>query len=433
MPLSTTAENAAGYDAYVEAMSSYGADEEERARALTEVDPGFALGRAVWALTVAFGGIEGVDVDAEVTAARSGRADHAWERSLVGVLTTLVSEGPWSAYPDLLRHTDEHPGDLVGLELSAFLQSASTEPDRMAAIARRLRVALEAVGPNPSSYSGLAFVAEEAGDYDEALAWTDRLFGLRPDHILGAHVVAHVNFERAEHGPGRAWLTDWEGRGDRSSPYFGHLRWHRGLHELASGDGDAALATLREIGCDAGSLTVFGDLSGLGLRCRFAGLVTARDLPVGEEVAAMIDGATSSPPMFAARGLFVALTLAARDDAGGLRRLAASAEGSTAPGVAELVPGLAAALADFVEGADAATADGLLALEARFGRFGGSNAQREVLGDTLIEALIQSGRPQEAIARIDARLARRDSWVDRSRRARAGRARPHGAGASTPA
>ncbi len=419
MPLSTTADNAAAYDAYYESMSSFGADESDRARALTETDPGFALGRAVWAFTAAFNGIEGVDVEAEVAAAHDGRADHEWERSLVGLLTTLASGSPWAAYPDVVRHSEAHPGDLVGLELSIFLQSVSTEPDRMAAIATRGRAALQAVGPNPSSFSILGFVAEEANALDEALLWTDRLFDLRPDHILGAHVTAHVNFERAEHAQGRAWLADWATRADSSSPYIGHLRWHRGLHELASGDEAAALATLREIGADPGAFTAISDLAGLGLRCEHAGLLTAADLPVGAEVAGLVDGAASAAPMMAVRGLFVSLALAARGDADGLHRFGAFATESSAPGVAELVPGLATALADFVEGSNAAAADGLLALESRFGRYGGSNAQREVLDDTLIEALIRAGRPEEAIERIDARLARRDSRFDRGRRARA--------------
>jgi hypothetical protein len=351
---------------------------------------------------------------------------HDWERSLVGVLTTFVSEGPWAAYPDLLRHCVEHPGDVVGLELSAFLQSVSTEPGRMAAIERRSHATLSAIGPNPSSYSGLAFVAEEAGAFDEALAWNDRLFELRPDHILGAHVVAHVNFERNDHAHGLTWLRGWYERGDRTSPYFGHLRWHGGLHELASGDEQAALATLRHLGSDAGSFTAISDVAGLGLRSQLTGLVEPGALPLSESVGELIDGAAAGPPIATPRGMFVSLALAARGDAEGLRRYAACAGESAAPGVAELVPGLATALAAFVEGAYPVAADGLLALEDRFGRYGGSNAQREVLDDTLIEALIRAGRPDEAIARIDARLARRDSRLDRACRTRARRTRPLG-------
>lgn len=419
MPLSTTAENAAGYDAYVEAMSSFRADEEDRARSMTEVDPGFALGRAIWAFTAAFNGTEGVDIEAEVSAARVGRADHAWERSLVGALTTVASEGPWAAYPDVLRHADAHPGDVVGLELAAFLQNTSTEPGRMAEIGRRSTASLAAIGPNPNAYSALSFVAEEAGRYEEALDWADRLFELRPDHILGAHVVAHVNFERADHADGLAWLTGWFDRGDRTSSYFGHLRWHRGLHELASGDEAAALETLRQIGSDAEAFSAIADLGGLGLRCQHLGLVTPENLPVGDAVAELVDEAAAAPPMMAGRGMFVALALTARGDAEALRRYSDIAKKATAPGAVELVPGLATALAGYVEGAWAAACDGLLALEDRFGRYGGSQAQRELLTDTLIESLIQAGRPEEAMTRIDARLDARESRADRLRRSRA--------------
>jgi hypothetical protein len=111
-------------------------------------------------------------------------------------------------------------------------------------------------------------------------------------------------------------------------------------------------------------------------------------------------------------GVHVALGLATADDAEGLRRFAASAAGFDAPGSAELLPGLALGLASYVEGDHATACDLLLAEEPHFVRYGGSHAQREVVEDTLIQALVLAGRLDEAAVRLAARLDRRESPLD---------------------
>jgi hypothetical protein len=50
---------------------------------------------------------------------------------------------------------------------------------------------------------------------------------------------------------------------------------------------------------------------------------------------------------------------------------------------------------------------------------GGSNAQREVFEDTLLEAYLRAGCSTQALALIERRLARRPSTLDQRRRERA--------------
>ena len=52
-------------------------------------------------------------------------------------------------------------------------------------------------------------------------------------------------------------------------------------------------------------------------------------------------------------------------------------------------------------------------------RIGGSNAQREVFEDTLLEAYLRSGQPERAAPLLKARLDRRPSALDTRRLAAA--------------
>ena len=85
---------------------------------------------------------------------------------------------------------------------------------------------------------------------------------------------------------------------------------------------------------------------------------------------------------------------------------------STRRGRRPCCPLLANGLAAFVEGDHAKAADALLRFEPHAAHVGGSHAQREVLEDTLIHALIRAGRLDEAATRLRVRLDRRDSGLD---------------------
>lgn len=68
------------------------------------------------------------------------------------------------------------------------------------------------------------------------------------------------------------------------------------------------------------------------------------------------------------------------------------------------------ALRSFADGDTMATANLLIAIEPSLPNLGGSQAQLEVLDDTIIEALRRSGRSSEARERLEQRLKRRPSY-----------------------
>jgi hypothetical protein len=120
---------------------------------------------------------------------------------------------------------------------------------------------------------------------------------------------------------------------------------------------------------------------------------------------------TPSTPFLA---LHAAVTLLALGDTGGLGRLAAWAAAHAHPTQREVVAPLARALGAMAAGRCSAAADALAALAGPTRRLGGSDAQREIVEEARIAALIRAGRWDEARVVLDARLDRRRSPRDES-------------------
>jgi hypothetical protein len=79
----------------------------------------------------------------------------------------------------------------------------------------------------------------------------------------------------------------------------------------------------------------------------------------------------------------------------------------------EVCAPLTAALRKLASGDPSAAADGLAAIEPAVWRVGGSDAQREIVEETRIAALLRAGRYLEARDVLDRRLDRRHSPRDR--------------------
>lgn len=420
-PLSASDEAARKWGEFLDVYFARTTGGEDVLREVVEADPTFAVGRAMGALLAGVWGVPGIEAEAELGAALDGQADHDWERSLIAATRATVWVGPWASYPVWLQHNDEFPDDLVGLDVVHFFLDRAADPDRYAKSTARMERARDLVGDHPALLGYLAMNAQDEGRLDEAHRLATMILAERPDSIVGAHPMAHVYFETGDHGPGLAWLDDWLPLGDPGADLHGHLVWHAALHELALGDGEAALAryTSRIAPITGPRIS---DATSLLWRCQLTGLVPPGSDPaaqpdgqtVGEAVTPMADGLT-----FVFTGAHVALGLATAGDADGLRRLAAGAGEYDAPGVADLLPDLALGLAAYVEGDSAGAADLLLRAEPSFIRIGGSNAQREVFDDTLIRALIDAGRLDAAAVRLKERLDRRESMTDSALLARA--------------
>ena len=409
LPLSTDADTASRWHHFVERYVARRSGVDEALREVIEADPELAVARATAVLLARFDAAD-FDPAEQATAARRGRADHAWERSFTETTLTTHSQGIWPARPGWERHQPRFPADLVGLSVTVFLILTSTDPGAEQRALACARAAADVVGEHPLLVGFEAMVAQDQGRLDDAHRLATRALELDPTGFAGGHPLAHVFFESGDHAGGIAWLDAWLPTTDQAAPFGSHLVWHSALHHLAVGDRERALERYLHCAGRPGSGAVV-DGSSMLWRCQLHGLVPSGSdpsgTPVGPLIAPLVDGV---PSTFV--GVHVALGLATARDAEGLRRLAAAAGSFAAPGAAELLPGLARGLAAYVEGDHASASDLLLAEEHHVVRYGGSHAQREVFEDTLLQALALAERYEEATTRLRARLDRRESRLD---------------------
>ena len=133
----------------------------------------------------------------------------------------------------------------------------------------------------------------------------------------------------------------------------------------------------------------------------------AVDVPEVKPVAAVIEDDLLDQPPTPFMALHSAVTLCALGETERLARLDRWAARHDDPTYAEVVSPLSAALHSLAAGDPSTAADRLTDLLGAVWRLGGSDAQREVVEDTLIAALLAAGRFDEARAVIERRLDRR--------------------------
>jgi hypothetical protein len=263
----------------------------------------------------------------------------------------------------------------------------------------------------------LAFVRQEQRRFDEAMELSCRSLAVEPGAGHSAHARAHAHYETGDHLAGLAWMDRWVTGEGASIDSLSHFSWHAALHELSLGDLDAVrrrydgqLRPEHGLGCralvDTGSLLF-----------RWALTPDAEGVPGLEEVAATAGRGVLERPATPFLALHSAVTLLALGDTAGLERLARWSAAHAQPTQREVVAPLARALRTLAGGRPGEAADALAALAGPSRRLGGSDAQREILEETRIAALVRADRLDEARRLLDARLDRRHSPRDRRWRA----------------
>ena len=410
LPLSTDADTASLWWAFVDRYVTRRSGAEAALVEVIEADPGLAVARAAALLMI---GLDAADFDPAETAAaaRRGRADHDWERSFTEATLTTHSQGMWPARPSWERHQQRFPADLIGLSIAVFLTLTSTEPDaedRALAIAR---ASAEAVGEHPVLVGFEAMTAQDQGRLDDAHRLALRALELDPDRLL-RRPPAGPRLLR-ERRPRR-----WHRMAGRLAPH------HRpgGVVRRATSSGTPRSTTSRSATARAPSSATTTARAGRARapwstapRCcgdarSTAWCRTAPTPPRPPSVRSSPTWSTRCPPRSSASTSPSASPphVMPRDCAA----WRPARRSFTAPGAAELLPGLARGLAAYVEGDHAAASDLLLAQEPHVLRYGGSHAQREVFEDTLLQTLAMAERYEEATSRLQARLDRRESRLD---------------------
>jgi tetratricopeptide (TPR) repeat protein len=391
--LSTTAGAAAAYNAALRKILLVQSGAEEDLRAAVRADPGFALAHAALAL-LGHGYGARVDVPRALATATAGatRAGTDRERGHVATVAAYLRGRP-AAVPAYLR---AYPRD--ALLLSAAVPTIAFAG--VTSVPQQAWALVESLAPAYGAdwwYAGmLAFVRQEQERWDEAMALCERALAAEPASGHAVHARAHVHYETGDHGAGLSWLDGWLDRLGPRAHHGAHFSWHAALHELALHDAAAVrrryhrqLAPPRVTGMRA-----LVDSASLLWRCELTGAWDG-PVPIGAALDA-VDPLVLARPGTPFAAWHAAVALAAAGDAAGLARLARYAGNGPTEVFTAVVAPLADGLRAYVEGRhdDAATA--LLSIRPRLTALGGSKAQREVIEQTLLHALLGAGRLDEA-------------------------------------
>ncbi|WP_414721041.1 FAD/NAD(P)-binding protein [Streptomyces sp.] len=419
LPLSTHAAAAAAYRSGLGRVVTVRAKAADSFARAVELDPGFALGHAALAL---LGHECGADVDvpralADARRAAAERGDER-ERSFVDVVGRRI--GADDGDRALVDHLERFPGDALALSTAVPTIAFSGVGDLDGSLAQRL------VTHTAPAYEGhwfhtslRSFLLQEEGRIDEAGVLAREALAAEPASGHAVHALAHVHYESGDHHTGRDWLDGWISGHGRGAVHRAHFSWHVALHELALDDPEAVrrrwfaqLAPRRVNGVRA-----LVDSGSLLWRARMCRNWQGR-MPV-DHVLDSVAAELVERPATAFTALHSAVALTAAGDLAGLRRLRRHAAGADEV-QREVVAPLCAALEAVLEEHWPTAVQGLRALLPTLRRVGGSAAQREVVEETLLYALVESGQSDAARHLLQTRLDRRDSPLDTRRLAALG-------------
>lgn len=264
------------------------------------------------------------------------------------------------------------------------------------------------------TYRGWSHAENGAVAHGRELA--QRSHALRRDNANAAHALSHAMFEDGSGEDAERLIADWLPGYDRRGLLHSHIAWHAALAALDRGDTAKALALYAahvQPSASAGlPINVVSDTASFLWRMRAYG----HAVPAGLWDAA----AAYARPLYPKAGfpfadVHMAMLGAATGDRTGVERRAAALTALVEAGTlaaGPVVPAICRAALAFAEEDYAGCVWLLEPLAAEAVRIGGSGAQREIVEDTLLLALMRSGQAGKARTLLDRRLHRRPSPRD---------------------
>ncbi|MBK1661533.1 tetratricopeptide repeat protein [Paracraurococcus ruber] len=402
LPLSTSSDLAVErYRTGVDLLLSAWPGAAEALDEATTADPEFGLAHAARARLHAIRS-EPAEARARIAAASEAVAHNgsARERSHVEVLSLAIHGQPARALDRALAHLDDWPRDalVLSLPLGAFgLFAFSGMADHDQARVDLCEHHARHYGDDDwwfVTYRGWSHAENGALEHGRALA--QRGFELRRENANAAPALSHALHEAGAGEEAERLIKGWLPTYDRSGPLHGHIAWHAALVALDRGDTGRALALYGEHVQPSVSkgmpINIVSDATSFLWHLQAYG----HEVPAGLWQAA----AAYAAPAFPKAGIAFAdahvaiLEASAGDRAAVGRRVAALAA-------------LAFAEADY-----AGCVHRLRPVAREVVRIGGSGAQREMVEEMLLLALMRSGEAAEAHALLDRRLHRRPSLRD---------------------
>lgn len=421
-PLTTTSEEAAQhYREGVDLLLSLWPGAADALEAAITLDPEFALAHAARARLHAINAeIEKARARIALAEALVSRQGTVRERSHVGILALVINGQTGKALDYTLKHIEQWPQDIVifSLSLGAFgLLAFSGMPDHDQArvdLCDRYARHFENDDWWFLNYRGWAH--GENGNLNLGLELSQRSLELRRQNVNAVHAVSHVMHEAGAHEESGRLIAQWLPGYDRAGTLYSHIAWHWALVALERGDTEQALAIYAEHVSPSVSqgvpINVVTDTSAFLWRLQAYG----HEVPAGLwDEAATYSSRYFQQPGFPFADVHMALIAAAVGDKTAVEQRAGALAGMVDAGTlpaGPVVPAICRAAQAFADEDFPRCVRLLEPVAHEVVRIGGSGAQREIVEDTLLVALMRSGEASKARAVLDRRLHCRPSLRD---------------------
>jgi hypothetical protein len=384
-------------------------------------DPEFALAHAARARLHAIRA-ELTDARARIATATEVASKNGTERerSHVEILSLAINGQGAKAIEKTLTHLDTWPRDAVifslplgAFGLFAFSGMANHDQARVDLCEKHARH-YDANDWWFLTYRGWSHA--ENGSVKLGRDLSQRGFELREENANAAHALSHAMYEEGAGLAAEKFLGGWLPRYDRAGPLHGHIAWHSALVALERGDPERAIEIyLKDIQPSISlgmPINIVSDTSSFLWRLQAYG----HQVPSGMwETAAAYAGSKAPNAGFAFMDVHMALIAAATADKEALERRVEALSGLVGQGklpAGPVVPTICRGVMAFAEEDYAGCVRLLEPVAKDVVRVGGSGAQREVIEDTLLLALMRSGATEKARMLLDRRLHRRPSPRD---------------------
>ncbi|MDA9526566.1 hypothetical protein XI06_41010 [Bradyrhizobium sp. CCBAU 11434] len=421
LPLSTASDDAASaYREGVDLMLAGWTGTAEALERAIVADPDLALAHIARARVHAFYQ-QGDLARQKAAAARELVAISGTERERSHVETlALAIEGRLpDAIAAMRKHVDAWPRDAVvlSLPLGAFgLFAFSGMADHDRARHELCERVAHHYGEDWWFLTMSGWAMTENGDVARGRKVTERGFDLRRANAHAAHAVLHAMFEDGSIEDADRLVEEWIPTYGREGILHGHILWHQALGALEHGDATRALQIYADVlqpsATQAPPLNVITDSASLLWRLSAYGHAVPKGLWAEADAAAQKLFPKSGLPF---ADVHMALFAAATQNREALAARLAVIEQRLTDGklpAGPVVPAICRALAAFADENYAACVRELAPVLNEVVRIGGSHAQRELIEDTFLVALMRGGELPRARNLLDTRLHRRPSLRD---------------------
>ncbi|NQV80826.1 MAG: tetratricopeptide repeat protein [Alphaproteobacteria bacterium] len=334
----------------------------------------------------------------------------ARERHHVAALGCWYADDWLGAIAHWERALLENPRDLLALWVSHLVQFF------MGRMAQLRDSAARALPFWPDGEPGTAYVhamygfaLEETGAFEPAESWGRRASTANPDGVWGVHAVTHVLETQSRLREGVAWLADLDQRWPTLGPFANHMWWHRSLYHVELEEFDTVF-DLYARGVRPEQTMDYMDISNAA---SLLWRLNSRGVDVGDRWQELAEKCALKQkdhllPFSQAHFALVLGYDRRHDDLAKMieaSRALASGAGTVAGLERDVLLPLEEGYASLAKGDYATALTRLLPIRYGIGSLGGSNAQRDVFAQTIIDCALRAKDFSQARALLAERVA----------------------------